>query len=64
MAYRLIVSGIVEGRYRSYVADSNGEPVSPLFPSLAEVFPWMTANGYKLDEGSGEQFVPWRVFKN
>jgi hypothetical protein len=39
--------------------------ISPAFPSLAELYPWMKRNGYASDEyekvDGREVFRPWRV---
>lgn len=41
--------------------------LSPIFQSLAELYPWMHKNGWKSDEyislGTETKFVPWRVVR-
>ena len=47
--------------------DGKKTRVSPLFNSLAYLYPWMHQNGWKSDEyidlgpDRPQQFVPWRV---
>jgi hypothetical protein len=55
-----------DGRTGDFVARIDGKKryaVSPLFSSLAELFPWMREHGWKLDEGCGDNFRPWRVVR-
>ena len=52
----------------TFIRDKNtGEILSPVFDSLAGLFPWMRYNGWKLDEynnsDSLEGYHPWRVTK-
>jgi hypothetical protein len=37
--------------------------ITPIFDSLAGLYPWIQANGWKSDEGYGAEFIPWRVVK-
>lgn len=56
------------GQYTAFVVFADGTE-SPLFDSLAELYPWMRQNGVVRDEygttpnGDAGTFYPWRVRK-
>jgi hypothetical protein len=63
MEYRVNVqcTDRLSGKTGTFLADTEHSAQSPVFSSLAELFPWMRANGFKLDEYVNGTFVPWRV---
>lgn len=49
---------------KTFIALTGGNPpVSPLFDSLAELYPWMRENGWVSDEYVDGVQYPWRVKK-
>jgi hypothetical protein len=63
MEYRIAVQckDVASGKTATFIRDENKVAVSPLFRDLVELFPWMRENGWKQEEGYGENFKPWRV---
>ena len=63
MEYRIAVqcTDVATGRVATFIRDENKVAVSPLFPDLVGLFPWMHTNGWKSAEHSGNTFTPWRV---
>ncbi len=51
----------MDGRPATFIRSETREQVSPSFPSLAELYPWMRANGWQFDELVNGKFLPWRV---
>ena len=52
------------GKVGTFIAPADSrEAVSPVFSSLAQLYPWMRENGWRFQEGVGQRFVPWRVVK-
>ena len=49
----------VSGKTGTFIGDSDGNAVSPVMDSLAELFPWMQANGFV----STTDGLPWEVIK-
>ena len=60
------------GKNADFIAgfeDGREKRVSPLFGSLADLYPWMKRNGFKSAEDVAlpdgrTQFRPWRVVKS
>lgn len=65
---RTVVQGAHNGKKGTFIADDAG-PISPIFDGLYELYPWMRANGWYMDEhgttpnGDAGTFYPWRVAK-
>lgn len=57
-----------DGKYGTFIADGAG-PISPVFPCIDELIPWMKNNGWYWDEhgttpnGDAGTYYPWRVAK-
>lgn len=53
------------GEVGTFLTDGKGKgdrrPISPVCDSLHDLWPWMRANGWTLDERDGGTFTPWRV---
>ena len=61
---RVQCNDAASGETGSYIAEKTTKAaMSPVFPSLAELFPWMRANGWKQDEYVNGSFLPWRVVR-
>jgi hypothetical protein len=65
-AYRINVqcTDAISGETGTFLADAHHHALSPIFSSLAYLFPWMRDNGWKMDEYVDGQFIPWRAVKS
>lgn len=61
--YRLAVQCVYEptGATGCFIREAGGDPVTPLFPDLTVMLPWMREFGWELDERVNGEFIPWRV---
>jgi hypothetical protein len=65
MEYRIAVQckDTETGQVATFIRNENRTAISPLFPDLAGLYPWMRDSGWKSDEGYGDNFQPWRVVR-
>lgn len=69
MEYHMSVQcNTIDGATGDFIHDDENPtvPLSPVFDSLAKLFPWIRENGWKLEEyrdNNYSKFEPWRIIK-
>ena len=52
------------GERGCFIHDIDDNLISPMFADIYNLYNWMNANGWKIDEYKDGEFIPWRVSRD